>query len=75
MLNLEKRMVSSIELFNLKGKRALITGSSQGIGFTLAKGLSCEHVIASTLPIRSEYLRSSIAILVEPWDSILAFEA
>ena len=40
MLNLEKRMVSSIELFNLKGKRALITGSSQGIGFALAKGLN-----------------------------------
>ena len=33
-------MVSSIELFNLKGKRALITGSSQGIGFALAKGLN-----------------------------------
>ena len=33
-------MVSGIELFNLRGKRALITGSSQGIGFALAKGLS-----------------------------------
>ena len=33
-------MFSGIELFNLKGKRALITGSSQGIGFALAKGLS-----------------------------------
>ena len=30
-------MVSGIELFNLKGKRALITGSSQGIGFALQK--------------------------------------
>jgi gluconate 5-dehydrogenase len=40
MLNLEKRMVSSIELFNLKGKKALITGSSQGIGYALARGLS-----------------------------------
>ena len=29
-----------IELFNLKGKRALITGSSQGIGFALARGLN-----------------------------------
>ncbi|MGB1256986.1 MAG: SDR family oxidoreductase [Thiolinea sp.] len=27
-------------LFDLSGKRALITGSSQGIGYTLAKGLS-----------------------------------
>ena len=30
------------ELFNLKGKRALVTGSSQGIGFALAQGLA-EH--------------------------------
>ncbi|WP_029041940.1 SDR family oxidoreductase [Cucumibacter marinus] len=28
------------ELFDLKGRRALITGSSQGIGLALAKGLS-----------------------------------
>jgi len=27
-------------LFDLSGKRALITGSSQGIGYSLAKGLS-----------------------------------
>ena len=32
-------MSAGIELFNLKGKRALITGSSQGIGYALAKGL------------------------------------
>ena len=32
-------MVSGINLFNLKGKRALVTGSSQGIGYALAKGL------------------------------------
>lgn len=30
----------SINLFNLAGKRALVTGSSQGIGFALAKGLA-----------------------------------
>ncbi|MGV8954144.1 MAG: SDR family oxidoreductase [Cypionkella sp.] len=30
----------SSDLFNLAGKRALITGSSQGIGYALAKGLS-----------------------------------
>ncbi len=28
------------EIFDLSGKRALVTGSSQGIGLTLAKGLS-----------------------------------
>jgi gluconate 5-dehydrogenase len=30
----------SVSLFDLTGKRALITGSSQGIGFALAKGLA-----------------------------------
>ncbi|WP_372921685.1 SDR family oxidoreductase [Roseovarius sp.] len=30
----------SLKLFDLAGKRALITGSSQGIGFALAKGLA-----------------------------------
>ena len=36
---LEKDMAIGINLFNLKGKRALVTGSSQGIGYALAKGL------------------------------------
>jgi gluconate 5-dehydrogenase len=30
----------SVSLFDLTGKRALVTGSSQGIGFALAKGLA-----------------------------------
>ena len=29
-----------MDLFNLEGKRALVTGSSQGLGFALAKGLA-----------------------------------
>lgn len=29
----------SIQLFDLTGKRALVTGSSQGIGYALAQGL------------------------------------
>ena len=33
-------MPRGIELFNLSGRRALITGSSQGIGFALAGGLA-----------------------------------
>ncbi|WP_114214838.1 SDR family oxidoreductase [Ochrobactrum sp. 3-3] len=35
-------MASSFELFSLEGRVALITGSSQGIGFALARGLA-EH--------------------------------
>lgn len=30
----------SLELFQLRGRRALVTGSSQGIGFALARGLA-----------------------------------
>ena len=33
-------MVSGLKLFELKGKTALITGSSQGIGYALAEGLA-----------------------------------
>lgn len=33
-------MASSFGLFNLEGRIALITGSSQGIGFALARGLA-----------------------------------
>ena len=33
-------MSTGIEAFSLSGKRALITGSSQGIGYALARGLS-----------------------------------
>ncbi len=32
-------MATGMELFDLSGKTALVTGSSQGIGFALAKGL------------------------------------
>jgi len=32
-------MAQGSGLFDLSGKRALITGSSQGIGLTLARGL------------------------------------
>lgn len=35
-------MASSFELFSLDGRIALVTGSSQGIGFALARGLA-EH--------------------------------
>lgn len=33
-------MTQGLDLFNLSGRRALVTGSSQGIGFALARGLA-----------------------------------
>lgn len=36
---LENQLTTGTALFDLTGKRALITGSSQGIGYALAKGL------------------------------------
>src|SRR6266536_718764 len=43
----------AFELFALTGKRALITGSSQGIGFALAQGLA-EHGAEIVLNGRDE---------------------
>jgi gluconate 5-dehydrogenase len=45
---LEKNPLVAFELFNLAGKRALVTGSSQGIGFAIARGLA-EHGAAVIL--------------------------
>src|SRR3954453_17024046 len=39
---MEKGPAMAFELFDLAGKRALVTGSSQGIGFAIARGLA-EH--------------------------------
>ena len=39
---MEKNPAVAFELFNLAGKRALVTGSSQGIGLAIARGLA-EH--------------------------------
>ena len=36
----QRPVITGRELFSLAGKRALITGSGQGIGFTLARGLA-----------------------------------
>jgi gluconate 5-dehydrogenase len=43
----------AFELFDLTGKRALVTGSSQGIGFAIAQGLA-EHGAEVVLNARDE---------------------
>jgi gluconate 5-dehydrogenase len=67
----------SIALFDLTGKRALITGSSQGIGFALAKGLAAAgaQIVLNgrdlgKLEAAAETLRAEGAIV-----DVLAFDA
>ena len=53
-------------LFGLKGKRALVTGSGQGIGFELAKGLAeagAEVIINDIDPDRVENAASKLAFI------------
>ena len=64
----------SLQLFNLEGKRALITGSSQGIGLALAKGLA-EAGASIVLNGRDESkLKAAADGFETPVDS-LAFDA
>jgi gluconate 5-dehydrogenase len=37
---IRRRPVMSLEVFNLAGRRALVTGSSQGLGLSIARGLA-----------------------------------
>ena len=68
--------MKSLDLFSLKGKRALITGSSRGIGYALAKGLSdagAEIIVngtnPNTLAESAKTLRDSGAVVHElPFD-------
>lgn len=64
--------MNSLQLFDLRGKRALITGSSRGIGFELARGLAgagAEIVVngldAARLSTAAEKLRSEGAVVSE----------
>ena len=59
----ENRASASADLFSLAGRRALITGSGQGIGLTLARGLGAagaELVLNDLDPAR---LAAAIALL------------
>ena len=42
--------MTSLALFDLTGKRALITGSSRGIGFALARGLAAPPDSGEAVP-------------------------
>ena len=53
----------SLELFNLTGKRALITGSGRGIGFEIAKGLALAGAEVIISDIDSKRLDASVAEL------------
>ncbi len=60
----------TLQMFNLTGKRALITGSSQGIGFALARGLAgagAEIVLngrdPSKLDAAAEILKGDVATI------------
>ncbi len=53
----------SLELFNLSGKRVLITGSGRGIGFEMAKGLGQAGAEIIISDINSQRLESAVAEL------------
>ena len=51
------------DLFDLSGKRALITGSGRGIGFTLARGLAQAGCTIILNDIEEQRLGDSVALL------------
>ena len=64
-----------MSLFDLTGRRALVTGSSQGIGFALARGLlqaGAEVVLngrdAGKLAAAAKVLRATGVVHVLPFD-------
>jgi gluconate 5-dehydrogenase len=69
--------VATLDIFDLTGKRALVTGSSQGIGYALAEGLSAAGAMvvlngrdAGKLAAAASALRSAGATVAElPFDA------
>lgn len=62
-----------MQLFNLSGKRALVTGSSQGIGFALAQGLA--EAGASLVLNGRDTAKLTDAAARLPGAQVLAFDA
>jgi gluconate 5-dehydrogenase len=54
---------ASSDLFSLRGRRALITGSGQGIGLTLARGLGAAGAEVVLNDIDGSRLESAVAML------------
>jgi gluconate 5-dehydrogenase len=63
----------SIQLFDLTGRRALITGSSQGIGLALAKGLAAAG--AQVVLNGRDTAKLAAAAAALPGAEVLAFDA
>lgn len=63
----------SIKLFDLTGRRALVTGSSQGIGFALAKGLAAAG--AEVVLNGRDQAKLALAAAQIPGAQVLAFDA
>jgi gluconate 5-dehydrogenase len=56
-------MPDAAELFSLRGKRALITGSGQGIGLTLARGLAAAGAELILNDLDAARLDAAVAVL------------
>lgn len=55
--------IAMTELFSLRGRRALITGAGQGIGFTLARGLAAAGAELVLNDVDANRLEAAVATL------------
>jgi gluconate 5-dehydrogenase len=72
-MNAGQGAVTGLQLFDLTGRRALITGSSQGIGFALARGLQAAG--AAVVLNGRDATKLAIAAAALPGAATLAFDA
>jgi gluconate 5-dehydrogenase len=72
-MNAGQGAVTGLQLFDLTGRRALITGSSQGIGFALARGLQAAG--ADVVLNGRDGAKLAVAAAALPGAARLAFDA